>query len=61
MAGPVPTPPPLSEELHDETIVEWFLSLEPAERLAELESRLAFFAATRRDGEPKFSQNPRAT
>jgi hypothetical protein len=59
MAGRPVSPPP--EHLHDETLVDWFLSLAPAERLAELESRLAFFAAARRDGEPKLPQNPRAT
>ncbi len=44
MASTLPAPP---EQLHDETLVEWFLSLEPAERLAELEWRLPFFAASR--------------
>jgi hypothetical protein len=36
---------------HDDTLIEWFLSLEPAERLAELELRLAFFNAIRRDAD----------
>jgi len=61
MADPFSTPSPPPEDLHDETLVDWFLSLKPAERLAELESRVAFFAAVRRDDEPKLSQNPRAT
>jgi hypothetical protein len=61
MTRSTPTPPPSRDERHDETLVDWFLTLEPAERLAELESRLEFFAAARRDGEPKLSQNPRAT
>jgi len=34
-----------SDTIHDETLIDWFLSLEPIERLAELESRLAFFNA----------------
>jgi hypothetical protein len=50
MAGSLPTPP---EQLHDETLVDWFLSLEPVERLAELESRLAFFAGAQRHVESK--------
>jgi hypothetical protein len=42
-------PKPASETVHDTTLIDWFLSLAPAERLAELESRVAFFnsAATR--------------
>ena len=28
------------EQAHDESLIDWFLSLEPAARLAELESRL---------------------
>jgi hypothetical protein len=55
------TPSAPSEQIHDETLVDWFLSLEPAERLAELESRLAFFAAVRRHVEPKLPQNSGAT
>jgi hypothetical protein len=50
---------PQAEAAHDDTLVEWFLSLEPAERLAELDSRIAFFAAARSDGDAKLSQNPR--
>ena len=44
---------------HDETLIEWFLSLTPAERLAELESRLAFFNQARRDGDRKLPANSR--
>jgi hypothetical protein len=51
------TPPAPREQLHDETLVDWFLSLEPAERLAELESRLAFFALVHCHGESKLPQN----
>lgn len=49
-----------SEQLHDDTLIEWFLSLEPAQRLAELESRLAFFAAARPNVDSELPQNPGA-
>lgn len=49
-----------SDALHDETLIDWFLSLEPIERLAELESRLEFFNAARGDGDSKLLPNPRA-
>lgn len=38
------------DSVHDESLIDWFLSLDPAARLAELESRLAFFNAARRNG-----------
>ena len=44
---------------HDETLIEWFLSLTPAQRLAELESRVAFFKQVRRDGDRKLPPNSR--
>ncbi len=34
----------------DESLIDWFLSLTPTERLAELESRLDFFQSVRPDG-----------
>jgi hypothetical protein len=34
---------------HDATLIDWFLSLTPAQRLAELESRLAFINSVRLD------------
>jgi hypothetical protein len=40
-----------SDAIHDETLVDWFLTLEPIERLAELESRVEFFNAVRGDGD----------
>jgi hypothetical protein len=43
---------------HDESLVDWFLTLSPAERLAELESRVAFFNQVRRSGDRKLPQNP---
>lgn len=46
-------PPP--HTVHDETLIDWFLSLEPADRLAELESRIAFFNAASRDADTKLS------
>ena len=51
-----PNAPP--DSLHDETLVDWFLSLEPIERLAELESRLEFFNAVQRGGDAKLSSDP---
>jgi hypothetical protein len=44
-----------SGTVHDESLLDWFLSLDPAERLAELESRLAFFNAARRDADTELS------
>jgi hypothetical protein len=41
----------------DETLLDWFLALDPAQRLAELESRLAFFNSARRD-DPELSPDP---
>ena len=35
------------ETVHDTTLIDWFLSLQPTERLAELDSRVAFFRALR--------------
>jgi hypothetical protein len=39
---------PAAEQLgkvHDETLIDWFLSLDPGERLAELDSRPARWTA----------------
>ena len=36
-------------ETHDESLLDWFLGLDPERRLAELESRLAFFNSVQRD------------
>jgi hypothetical protein len=46
--------------LHDETLIDWFLALEPIERLAELESRLEFFNAVQRGADAKLSPDPTA-
>ena len=43
---------------HDETLIEWFLSLTPAQRLAELESRLAFINSARSNVDVKISPSP---
>jgi hypothetical protein len=53
-------PKAASDTVHDETLIDWFLALEPIERLAELESRLEFFNARRGDGDAKLSTNPEA-
>ena len=39
----------------DETLLEWFLTLDPDQRLAELESRLAFFDSVQRNGAAELS------
>ncbi len=48
---PKPNVPPAP--VHDDTLIDWFLKLDPAERLAELESRVAFFNSVSLDGNPK--------
>jgi hypothetical protein len=53
------TRPTQQDFAHDESLIEWFLSLTPAERLAELESRVAFFKQARRDGDRKLPPNSR--
>jgi hypothetical protein len=46
---------------HDESLLDWFLSLTPAERLAELDSRVEFFMLERRNGDPELPSNSRGT
>lgn len=42
----------------DATLIDWFLSLSSEQRLAELESRIAFFQQARRsDGDAKLPAN----
>jgi hypothetical protein len=53
------TPAVQRDAIHDDTLIEWFLSLTPAERLAELESRLAFFASARTHADIKLPPDPR--
>ncbi len=50
-------PKPQSDASHDDTLIDWFLSLSPEERLAELESRIAFFNSVAPDGGSKLSTN----
>jgi hypothetical protein len=52
---------PQSDTQHDESLIDWFLSLTPAERLAELESRVAFFNQVPRDGSRQLQPDPRDT
>jgi hypothetical protein len=54
-----PTAPP-SISPHDATLIDWFLSLQPAERLAELESRLAFFASAHPNDDAQLPPDTRA-
>jgi hypothetical protein len=53
-----PTTPPAVDP-HDATLIDWFLSLPPAQRLAELESRLAFFTSVRTDVDAQLSPDSR--
>ena len=51
-------PKAASDTVHDETLIDWFLGLEPIERLAELESRLEFFNAVRGNDDAKLFPDP---
>ena len=53
------TPAVPSDAVHDDTLIEWFLSLTPAERLAELESRVAFFDSARANADIQLPPDPR--
>jgi hypothetical protein len=55
---PAPQKAPSGFE-HDESLIEWCLSLTPTERLAELESRVAFFRQARRNADRELPPNPR--
>ena len=58
---PQPVPPdPADAEQHDLGLVRWMLTLTPQQRLAELESRLAFIDAARRHV-TQLSDDPRGT
>jgi hypothetical protein len=56
----VVTAPDIRATAHDDTLIDWFLSLDPGERLAELDSRLAFFDTVRRDGDSELQADTRA-
>jgi hypothetical protein len=45
-------------EYCDESLLDWFLALDPGQRLAELESRVAFFNSARGSEDPELSQDP---
>ena len=50
----------LPVEHTDATLIDWFLSLSPRQRLAELESRIAFFQQARQsDADAEFRENSR--
>lgn len=49
------------QDIHDATLIDWFLSLQPSERLAELESRLAFFNSVNSDDDAQLPQDSRAS
>ena len=53
------TPVVPSDAVHDDTLIDWFLSLTPAERLAELESRITFFDSARPHADIKLPPDPR--
>jgi hypothetical protein len=44
---------------HDESVLDWFLALDPGQRLAELQSRVAFFNLARTDGDAGLPADPR--
>ncbi|MFQ5566978.1 MAG: hypothetical protein ACE5EU_11515 [Paracoccaceae bacterium] len=48
---PKPLMPPAP--VNDDSLIDWFLELDPAERLAELESRIAFFNSVSLDADSK--------
>jgi hypothetical protein len=52
--------PEIADTDHDGTLIDWFLSLDPAERLAELDSRVAFLVAARSHGSTELPADPRA-
>ena len=45
------------DTLHDEGLLDWFLALDPAQRLAELQSRMDIFNALKTDGDPELPAN----
>jgi hypothetical protein len=53
-----PERPANSGDDHDQSLVEWFATLSPDQRLAELDSRVAFLWSIRVDNDAKLSRNP---
>ena len=54
----VNTPAAIQPEDCDESLLDWFLSLDPGQRLAELESRVAFFNSALSREDPELSPDP---
>jgi hypothetical protein len=54
----VDTLPTIPEATCDETLLDWFLALDPGQRLAELESRLSFINSARPRDDAELSPNP---
>lgn len=50
-------PTPLPGASPDSSLIDWFTSLSPEQRLAELESRLGFFYSLRVNDESQLSRN----
>jgi len=46
---------------HDRSLLEWFATLTPEQRLAELESRISFFLSLRPHNESQLSRDTRAS
>jgi len=46
---------------HDRSLLEWFATLTPEQRLAELESRIGFFLSLRPQNESQLSRDTRAS
>jgi len=46
---------------HDSTLIEWFLKLSPDQRLAELESRIAFFHSLKSSHDAELSRDSGST
>ena len=47
-----------SQKAHDGSLIDWFLTLSPEQRLAELESRISFFMSLRDSDESELAGNP---
>lgn len=54
-------PPVPTSAAHDASLIKWFESLSPDQRLAELESRVGFILSLRKQNESKLSRDRRAS
>jgi hypothetical protein len=52
-------PPEILAQHHDESLIDWLLSLDPAQRLADLESRLEFFRSVKAHGDAELPPHTR--